>query len=385
MHDEVKATIVVPVFQEAAILDLFLESLWRTVDVPSRLFLINDGCSGDAAAVLRRWVDQSHSYLCPELITHDVPLGAARSRNEALRKLEGEIVFFVDSDVVLTPGWQTDFIETLNTAPNIAAVGAVLVYPQTGGIQHCGIAFTEDIGRHLYLNARPDVLPTDPYPVQAVVSALCTFRRDAIERAGSMDETFFNGYEDFDHILRIRELGGEVLVQPKIRAYHWELSSGPHRPLNQKRNLGRFWRLWGGAIRPDFARFLHRRLDCLSGDRAPLRVSGIDLSSDRGDAPGFWSAMRESSRLEIERVTDLSFLLTLQPAVWLPRVLGRDGHLSRDRYLFFVDNFVCLLGNDYWLGLRQAVRDDDVVVDLYSNALFLRDLRLQMWPGGKVR
>lgn len=63
----------------------------------------------------------------------------------------------------------------------------VLLYPQTGGVQHCGISFSETLGRHLYLNARTSDLPDSPYTVQLAAFALFAMTRKVKDSVGLLD------------------------------------------------------------------------------------------------------------------------------------------------------------------------------------------------------
>ena len=374
---------IVPVYQDPAILDLFLGSFWTTVELPTRLIVVNDGSGGEVGQVLDRWRRESNPLIECHFWTHDSPAGAAQSRNLALTKTTGEMVFFIDSDVVLLPYWQATLASAVTARTTLGCAGAVLLYPQTGGVQHAGIAFSDDIARHLFLNADPHSIPAEPYAVQAVVFALCVIRSEAIERTGILDEAFFNAYEDFDYMFRLRAAGYDIVVEPRARAYHWEKTDGPHRRENQKRNLGRFWRRWGTYVHPDLAEFIGRNVDAVvPADGTP--TVGVDLCHDRTDAAMLWKTLRER-RVALVHVNDCSFRLPDRAEIWLPQALGRDAHRAAERYVFAADNFVQLLDNHYWTELRRGFRRDDVIVDLYGNAFLLSDVTAHAWPGRKVR
>lgn len=376
-------SIVVPVYQDPAILDLFLESLWATVEVKSHLILINDGSGVETQRTLESWASRPHPLLSVDVVEHQNSLGAAVTRNEALRRTRGDLVFFADSDLVLLGGWQNALIDAVIDEPRVGCAGAVLFYPQSGGIQHCGIVFSNDIGRHLYLNAQSEVLDDQCFSVQAVAFALCVITREAIEAAGDIDELFFNAYEDFDYMLRLRSHGFRVSVQPRARAYHWERRNGRHRTANQKRHLGRFWRTWGNVIEPDLPRFLSRRIQTVAMPLPRTAMIGFDLCEDRGDRALLWETLARNG-LGISGVQDLSCCVNGSD-LWLPPILGRDAHRRPERFVFAVDNFVQLLGNHYWGELRRQHRDDDLVVDLYGNVLLFHDIACRAWPGSKVR
>jgi GT2 family glycosyltransferase len=306
--------------------------------------------------------------------------GGARSLNAGLDLATGEVVIFADSDLILIDGWQSALLDAVKN-PRIGSAGALLIYPQSGGVQHCGIAFSEDIGRHLFLNASPDDVPKSMFTVQSVVFALCAIRRRVIDAIGPIDELYFNGYEDLDYQMRIAQLGLQVVLEPRAQAYHWERGNGPNRAANRKRNLGRFWRQWGHVIRSDLEGYLVQRFRHVGGTDAIFR--GIDLCRDRPSASRTWEALQHEA--SITMIDDLSHMSGTANEVWLPQAMGVDGHRTTQRLLILVDNFVQLLGNRYWIELRTLIRNDDVVIDLYANALPLRLLHMSCWPGTKIR
>jgi O-antigen biosynthesis protein len=379
-------SVIVPVQQDPSILDLFLSSLAQTTVKPTQVVLIEDGAQPGLVSVLDRFRNEMPLGSDVVVLKNETPRGYAASVNRALQVASEEIVVMADSDLILLPGWQEGFEAAFDECADAGAIGAKLLYPQSGGIQHCGLAFSEDMVRHLWLNSPPSTAVGAAFPVQAVVFALCAIRRAALKAAGDLDECYFNGYEDLDFCMRVRAAGFQVLVAPEVKAYHWERSNGVHRDFNRRRNLGRFWRLRGSAIEPDIWRFLSDALRRLP-PQAPKSAAGwvlIDLCEDRSDVVHIKKTIA-STIGPIDSDRDYSFRLDSGGEIWLPRVLGRDGHLEPSRYVFAVQNIVRLTPNRYWWDLRSAVRDDDVVVDLYGNALGLKDLIASAWPGSKIR
>lgn len=102
------------------------------------------------------------------------------------------------------------------TKPNVGIIGCMLLYPQTGGIQCCGITFQDNVGRHLYLNSRPEKIYLDTFQdVQCTIFAFCAIRYCAIKKAGYLNEDFYNGYEDWDYQMRIKQFGYSAIIDTK--------------------------------------------------------------------------------------------------------------------------------------------------------------------------
>jgi len=381
-------TLAVPINQDQAILDLFLQSLAATEASGCHvIFVVDGGCTATVDALVGWTAALSSKATAAKIFVNRHPKGWGRCISFAMEMCKSEFLVTLDSDLVLIPGWLDQLIAVATARANVGAVGGVLLYPQTGGIQHCGLAFTEDVGRHLHLNADRSVLPAEPYAVQAVVGAMCCFRMQVVRETGLMDCGYFNAYEDLDYCQRIIAGGYEVIVAPRAVSYHWERSSGIHRAFNRRANLARFWKKWGGRLQPDLWRYLERSVMRMARDSPDCLTHtyvGVDLCQARADARNIWPTLNRAG-FAVAHVVDASACIPDEGDIWLPRVLGHDGHRERRPYVMAVDNFVRLLGNSYWAEIRRQFNGNDIVVDLYANVLPLQRLQRQSWPGVKVR
>ncbi|MDF1512767.1 MAG: glycosyltransferase family 2 protein, partial [Anaerolineae bacterium] len=74
--------------------------------------------------------------------------------------------------------------------------------------------------------------------VDSVVGAFMLIRRDAIEKVGLLDETFFMYGEDLDWSYRIKEAGYRVMYFPEVTVLHIKRASSRQFP----RSKVEFWR-----------------------------------------------------------------------------------------------------------------------------------------------
>ena len=197
-------TLIIRTRQRRPVLELFFHSLWSTVSDGTKIVVVDDGSEYPVRTLISQSRPTKAGSCEVVIVEHENSRGSASCLNEALNHVEGDVVYIVDTDVLLLNGWQDGLRRRLDSDQQHGAVGAVLLYPQTGGIQHCGIAFSRDVGRHLFLNARPQWIPARPFNVQAVVFALCAIRKNVIDAVGRVDEEYHNAYEDLDYFLRVR-------------------------------------------------------------------------------------------------------------------------------------------------------------------------------------
>jgi O-antigen biosynthesis protein len=221
-----RSSVIVPIFQSQEVLSLFLKSLRMTVEPHAQLILVNDGSGavvGELIEDFARTVKAERTdAVTVTTVHHKTPRGCGQALNQGLALTEGDHIFFVDSDLILQPGWQSGMLHTLREHPDAGMTAGVLLYPQTGGVQHCGISFGETLGRHLFLNARTADLPEHPNTVTLAAFALFAMTREVRDAVGLLDERYFNGYEDFDYQMRARTLGYRTVIDPKVTSYHWE-------------------------------------------------------------------------------------------------------------------------------------------------------------------
>jgi len=156
------------------------------------------------------------------------PFNYAAMHNAAIRETDAEWILLLNNDVEgFSPNWLYQMVATTRLDPKIAAVGALLSYPD-GDIQHAGVVFTPRrpcIPAH---NGRPH--NAEGYggrirtlqEFSAVTAAMMLLRRSAFEQVGGFDEVFPDDYNDIDLCLKLRQAGFRIVYSPHVRATHWE-------------------------------------------------------------------------------------------------------------------------------------------------------------------
>lgn len=376
-----KFSIIIPVFQNYNIFHLFIHSLLDSLEEKTQIILIDDASPEEVNKEIRHLEQIRNQIFSIQIIMHTTSIGCAKSINEALLLVKGKFIVLMDSDIIVKKSWQQTVIRSFST-PEIGCVGGVLLYPQTNGIQCCGITYTHGTGRHLKLNARPESVGNDIYEVQASIFAFLTIKLEIINEIGLLNDQFFNGYEDWDYQMRIRQAGYKIIINPDLQFYHWEKSNGIHRAYNRKSNLGIFWKNHGYFIKEDLWNFIFPQIDKLIDNTDFI---GIDICSSRLDAEMFWHQAAERTPGLISECLDYSYQIKDNAPIWLLDVLHYDFIRTPSKILFLCNNFVQLTDNHYWLDLRERYSQNDIIVDLYGNVISFMDLKYTCWPGNKIR
>ena len=180
--------------------------------------------------------------------------GFGANCNEAARHAQGDILFFVNQDIValaqdaegnpLAQAWDKTLRDAFEN-PEIGIVGARLLF-EDGSLQSAGGEFD---GRrqphHRYLGAKNiywDTINT-PKEVSWITGAALAVRRDLFTKLNGFDEQYVRGYfEDVDLCLRAREAGFKVWYEPRITFTHTVGTSGSTGFLKQNAQL--FFNRW---------------------------------------------------------------------------------------------------------------------------------------------
>lgn len=375
-------SVIIPVYQEYNIFRIFWDSLVKTIKYHTEIYIINDASPQNTSEFIRHIHDSDLIHLFK--FEHTQSEGSVKCINEVLPNVFGDYVVLMDSDIILTDGWQDSVIQTM-ADESVGGMGCVLIYPQTGGIQSCGLTYTEATGRHLFLNNFPSVLDDKSvYEVQSTVFAFFATRTNIIQTVGLLDTQFFNGYEDVDYQLRISSrLNRKIVINPKLRMFHWEQSNGILRDYNRRSNIALLWKKHGSIFKADLWQFLFEQLE--KNALPNTCYIGVDLCTARLDAETFWEELQIRASGYIKRIDHYFYNICEDKSIWLSQVFPYDYFRTEHPFLLLCDHFMKLLDNQYWLNFREKYCQDDIIADLYGNVIKWSDIKSQFWPGQKIR
>lgn len=372
-------TVIIPIFQTPTIFELFIRSLKESIMYNTKIIFINDGSSVETIDKINILEDIKEVEI--NCLNHYHPKGCVKCINEALPLIEGDYTIMMDSDIILPLDWQNDLINSFHDLNNVGAIGSLLLYPQSDGIQNCGLIFAERLIKHQYFNNRTEFLSLPKYlKVQSTVFAFCAIPNEVINSVGLLDDSFFNGNEDVDYQLRIQKQGYDIFINTSICIYHWEKSNGVHRIYNQRNNLTTLWKKHGSFIKNDLWYVLKQQLEKkLTDDNYIL----LDLSESRIDSNQF----RKNIEIwySLTDWLDYSYLCTANENIKFAEIFPIDMVRSSIPYIILCDNFTQLLENRYWLNIRKEFSEKDIVVDFFGNVILLQSLTAYTWPGQRKR
>jgi hypothetical protein len=193
-----------------------------------------------------------------EVCGYEGSFNFSRINNFAVRKARGEVLVFLNNDTeVISPNWIQEML-MFAQRPDVAAVGARLLYPDNT-IQHAGVILgIGGVAGHAHKTFRRD----EPGYVSrlqlaqnlsAVTGACLMVRRAVFDEVGGFDEDFVVAFNDVDLCMRFRARGYLNVYTPFAQLYHHESKSRGLEDTDEKRRrfqgeVLRFQGRWGEEL-----------------------------------------------------------------------------------------------------------------------------------------
>lgn len=213
------ATVVIPTFNRSARLKALLSCLVKQpADRLARVVVCDDGSSDDTEAVARSFEDRLPLVYAAQ---EDRGFRAGQARNMGIERAVGDVVVFVDDDVLVRP----DFLEH-HLAAHAAADGPAVAI----GYRHRTAEAVDEVPSREQIHAaeREDRLldlemPIEEHPQPWIYVYSCNF---SVTRGGPdlrFDEGFFGwGLEDTELGYRLCHAGYRIVEAVDARVLHVE-------------------------------------------------------------------------------------------------------------------------------------------------------------------
>jgi len=295
-----QVSFVIPLFNCLAHTQAALRTLQATLPagLPHEIVFVDDGSTDGTRAWLATLTAPCRAVL------NEKNLGFAGACNRAAAESSGELLFFLNNDLVFLPRW-FEPMRSLLAAPDAGLVGNVQLNHRTGAIDHAGVFFDAK-GKPAHETAIPFLARLRGWrDVPALTGACLGLRREVWLRLGGFDEGFKNGGEDIDLALRARMIGlrNRVSLRSSVR-HHISASLG--RKQRDEENSRRLALRWGPQIATHAAPAWAR--DCIASlwDRScviddSLGRSAVWTALSRRQTPGVRQGVEASLRFELQR------------------------------------------------------------------------------------
>jgi GT2 family glycosyltransferase len=155
-----------------------------------------------------------------ELLRTGANLGFAGGNNAGIaRAFErgADWVLLLNNDATAEPGLVDALERAAAARPDAGLLACTILEPDGATVQYAGASFNARLG---YSGRVSTVVPGSVRDVGRADGAALAVSREAVERAGMLDESLFMYVEDVDWSLRIRAAGFAVVLVPDARVRH---------------------------------------------------------------------------------------------------------------------------------------------------------------------
>lgn len=241
MSQFAQTSIIIPTYNGLNLLTSCIASIRQHTPEAIEIIVVDNGSQ-----------DQTVAYCISEGITViSIPSnqGFPIACNKGLSIASGQNLLLLNNDVLVTPRWLTNMLTALESHPKIGMVGPTSNYvsgKQQISDNYNSIAEFMDAAEH---NNHSD--PQRWEETRRLVGMCLLFKREVLQRVGSLDERFSPGhYEDDDYCYRACLEGYRLLICHDTLVYHaGSQSFRRDHPSGWQdlieRNRGLFMEKWG--------------------------------------------------------------------------------------------------------------------------------------------
>jgi GT2 family glycosyltransferase len=346
------------VYRNSILLEYALDHLTRSLTQDAEILIVDDASGSETLETIRK-------FGRARVIPHEENRGNTVAYNTGAKAASGEVLVFMDSDILVDGYSLAIFQDILHSEPRVGAVGCLLTYPQNYTIQHAGVAFDRWTVSHVYTGQNPDSLAFSPLEErQAVTAALFACRRAVFQEVGGFDETYRDGLEDIDFCLKCRKKNYRNLLTTRLKAMHLESATrGPYKSIRRTYNYNIFYSRWAPYIDCDLPEYIERQFGSLKESwPANHATRVINLCN----TPNWHDLMQPMINMGLSPsgVHDFSGFVQEGDPIDLFRSIPLAFHKSPNALLFITDHFSQLEANQFWFSSRQAPH---MIVDRHAN------------------
>lgn len=305
-------SIIIPTKDKLEFLHPCIESLLNKTGYANYEVIVVDNQSADPDVLnyLSELPESSEGKV--RVIKYPQPFNYAAISNLAAKASKGEYLLFLNNDTEILHGEWLERMMGHAQRDDVGIVGARLVYPETGLLQHAGVILGMDtVASHLYSQqlhfgesgymSRAQL----DQEISAVTGACLLVNRQVYESVGGMNESELAiFYNDIDLCLKVKKAGKRIVWTPYATIlHHWNKSlsdgdryRGADEAERAKKERAYMLKAWLPEISTDFA--YNRNLSLAFNDsriehqmpcnwdvnfRDRERILGFPLSGGSGD------------------------------------------------------------------------------------------------------
>jgi len=215
-----RISVLIVLYNRAELTLACLRSLAENQSERLEIIVVDNASSDDTSKLL----DRLHG---PQIIRNSENVNFLLAVNQAARKARGKYLLILNNDAQLMPGALRSALTTIESKPDIGAVGGRLILLD-GTLQEAGSIIWRDGSCLGYGRGDDPFAPTYMFrrDVDYCSGAFLLTPRELWNQMGGFDERYKPAYyEETDYCMRLSERGLRVVFDPDAVLLHYEFAS----------------------------------------------------------------------------------------------------------------------------------------------------------------
>lgn len=197
-----KISVVIPVKNASKTISYCLDAIYLDKNVDLEVIVVDDGCTDDTMDIVSK-------YKCTSL-KNNVHAGVSGARNTGASASKGDVLIFIDADVVIPKNISSKISATIQCTNAAAVVGML-----SENIRFDNFASQY---KNLWMNYTFNKLPNN---ISLIFSSVAGIKRDIFLRYGGFDINYKSpNVEDNELGIRLSDAGHNIILDKTLQVEH---------------------------------------------------------------------------------------------------------------------------------------------------------------------
>lgn len=297
--------------------------------------------------------------------------GYAAACNYGVQSAKGELLIFMDSDILVSPNWLTHLLDAYHATPNCGAVSATILNLNKKQVVHWGLGMNEgyEVIKPFRDGYLPQSLQHGLYEFNMASSGCILIPKSIFKEVGTFDEQFYNGFCDLDLTYRITRNSYKCIYCSEAIVYHRGKVSGTTRLAAEDDTRALFIKKWKEQLPNDGMEILPYLYKASINFTSHTSYAFLNFSKSLL-APKYHllllGCLKASAANYYEFKNEASSYITLED--FLP--WGLCG--LNIPIIYFTDNITNIICNQHWF--KHRLGKGDVIADRNGNLILTDEL-----------
>ena len=204
MSESVSVSVIIPIYNGERYLDSCLTAIRQSAYAPYEIIVVDNGSTDESVETARR-----HGVM---LVSCPGPSGPGAARNRGAHLAKGQILLFVDADVVIKPDTLSRVVATFQEQPDVAAVFGS--YDDRPAAQNFLSQYKNLVHHFVHQHARPEAV--------TFWGGCGAIRKEIFHKIGGYDQAKYPtaSVEDIEMGSRMHRSGYRIVLDKQLQVKH---------------------------------------------------------------------------------------------------------------------------------------------------------------------